>query len=177
MNKLIKVAVTGPESTGKSFLAKALAEHYATQWVPEFARKYLETLGRPYTYSDILTMAQGQKKEEIRLGAKAHKLLFCDTELINHKIWSLHKYGRVDEWIEASIHTQPYDLYLLCDIDMPWEPDPLRENPEERFFFFHWFQKEIKTLDKPFGIISGQGTARVQRAIEVVDDFLRKSNL
>ncbi|MDN4164476.1 ATP-binding protein [Cytophagales bacterium LB-30] len=174
MDKLIKVAITGPESTGKSYLAKALAKHYATQWVPEFARQYLETLGRPYAYSDILTMAQGQKKEEIRLGAKANSLLFCDTELINHKIWSLHKYGRVDEWIEASIRTQPYDVYLLCDIDMPWEPDPLRENPDERFFFFHWFQKEIKVLEKPFYTISGMGAQRVQRAIDAIDDFLAR---
>ncbi len=171
-HKIIRrISITGPESTGKSALAEALAHHYQTEWAPEFARDYLSRLGRPYTEEDILTIARGQLMEEKRGFEKAVSFLFCDTELIVTKIWSEVKYQRCHPWILETIQTHPYDLFLLCDIDLPWEPDPLREHPDKRRFLYELYLNELTNRKFPFAVIRGTGPARLQNAISAIGSF------
>jgi NadR type nicotinamide-nucleotide adenylyltransferase len=171
----MRVAITGPESTGKSTLASALADHYNTSWVPEYARDYLNKLNRPYTYEDVEKIAIGQIELEDKLASTAIKVLFCDTELIVIKIWLEYKYNKVPDWIEEEIKKRQYDLILLCDIDIPWEPDPLRENPDLRKFFFDWFVKEIKANQFKYIVISGSEKQRLESAIIAIDQIIPKT--
>jgi NadR type nicotinamide-nucleotide adenylyltransferase len=170
--KMVKtIAVTGPESTGKSVLAKQLAEHYQTVWVPEFARSYLENLGRAYTEKDILEIAKGQVRAEETAATSANGFLFCDTELIVTKIWSEVKYRRCDPWIINGVERQSYDLYLLCDIDLPWEYDPLREHPHIRKDLFRLYHKELTVRNFSFAIVRGVGPRRLENAIDAIERF------
>lgn len=171
MAEIIKVAVTGPESTGKSMLASQLANHYQTTWVPEFARNYLAEINRPYVETDILQIAKGQVQLEKRLQGSAKHLLFCDTELIVTKVWSEVKYQRCDPWILDRISSQPYQLYLLCDIDLPWEFDPLREHPDRRGDLFQRYLRELDGRGLPFVVIRGMGEERLYNAINAVELF------
>ncbi|MCX6272053.1 MAG: ATP-binding protein [Bacteroidetes bacterium] len=163
-----KIAITGPESTGKSALAALLADHYQTVWVPEYAREYLDKKGPDYQLKDILQIAKSQLASEKNMAIKANGWLFCDTELIVTKIWAEYVYKTCPSWIEQQLEKQDHDLYLLCDIDIPWEPDPLREHPGLRQFFFDWFYKELKTRNKPFEVVSGLGIERVSNAIKLI---------
>jgi NadR type nicotinamide-nucleotide adenylyltransferase len=166
-----RIAITGPESTGKSMLASQLASHYKTAWVPEYAREYLDHLGRPYLEEDLLKIAHGQlSAEEIQL-PKASTYLFCDTELLVIKIWSEVKYNRCHPWIMEAITALPYDLYLLCDIDLPWEYDPLREHPDQRNFLFELYCNELMRRGSPFYVVRGLGKDRLANAIDIIENF------
>lgn len=172
-----RIAITGPESTGKSILAHQLADHFETAWVPEFAREYIDQLGRPYKESDILTIAQGQLKMEkerereliATTRSAGEQYLFCDTEGLVTKIWSDVKFGRCDPWILHQIETSPYDLYLLCYIDIPWEYDPQREHPEMREQLFTMYHNELLERNLNFRVVSGLGEDRLKNAINLVD--------
>jgi NadR type nicotinamide-nucleotide adenylyltransferase len=174
--KPVRIAVTGPESTGKSMLAQALAKHYHASWIPEYAREYIDRLDRPYDQDDILLIAQGQLEQENRAIALADRIIFADTELIVTKIWSDVKYGHCDPWILENIDSRPYDLYLLCYIDIPWEADPQREHPHMRQYLFDLYFKELTDRGLPFAVIKGLGEARLQNAVKAVDDLLLGSN-
>ena len=166
---IIRIAITGPESTGKSVLSGQLARYYGTEWVPEYSRKYLHELGRDYDYDDILNIAKGQLRREKVLLPGADRFLFCDSEAIVTKIWCEVKYGKCHDWILKQIKLNPYDLYLLCDIDLPWEDDPLREHPDKRPYLFSLYQSELKERKLPFHIISGLGDSRLREAIKIID--------
>lgn len=165
---MIKVVVIGPESTGKTTLAQALAAHFNTNWVPEFARIYLDELKRPYKESDLLQIARGQLEMEDTALSQANERLFCDTDLRVIKIWSLYRYGRVNDWISEQISHRLYDLYLLMDIDLPWKPDPQREHPHERAKLLGQYRQELHASSIPYVLISGKGPNRLERAIEAV---------
>jgi NadR type nicotinamide-nucleotide adenylyltransferase len=160
--------VTGPESTGKSQLAESLAAYFHTVWVPEYAREYLAALQRDYVYEDIALIARGQLMKEAEKALLARDFLFCDTELLVTKIWSEFKYQRCDPWISGQILTHTYDLYLLCDIDLPWEYDPLREHPDMRKVLFDLYKNELDQSGLPYGIVKGFGEARRQCALEII---------
>ncbi|MBM3435986.1 MAG: ATP-binding protein, partial [Bacteroidetes bacterium] len=129
MERLVRrIAITGPECTGKSELAVRLAQHFKTLWIPEYAREFISKLKRPYTYDDILTIAKKQVTLENEASAKADKILISDTELIVCKIWCEFKFRKCHPWILEKINQQSFDLYLLTDIDLPWQPDPQREH-------------------------------------------------
>lgn len=166
---LKRIAITGPESTGKSELAEKLANYYNTIWVPEYAREYLENIRRPYIQDDILMIAKGQLKKEEALVSMAGKYLFCDTEFIVTRIWSEFRYGNCHQWIERQIELHRYDLYLLCDIDIPWKDDPLREHPDKRRELFDLYYNELADRNFPFKVISGFGDERLKRAISEID--------
>ena len=138
-----RILILGPESTGKSTLAKDLAIHFGEPWVPEFAREYLERLERPYQFEDLAEIGEGQVKLEDQLAEKAQKFLFCDTDLRVIHIWSEHRFGKTDPWVLEEIQQRKYELILLTDTDLPWEPDPLREYPEleMRQYFFEKYRK------------------------------------
>lgn len=165
------VAITGPESTGKSQLAAGLAAHYHAAWVPEYAREYLAALGRPYEEEDVVKIARGQLASERLAMKKAGSWLFCDTELLVTKIWSEVKYGRCHPWITGNLEKPGYGIYLLCDIDLPWEYDPLREHPDRRKFLFDLYFNELNSRGWPFAVIRGQGSDRLGNAIGILENF------
>jgi NadR type nicotinamide-nucleotide adenylyltransferase len=161
---VLRIAITGPESTGKSELAEKLSAYYRTVFVPEVAREYLEKLGRPYIFEDIVKIAKKQLSLENSLAAKTTNLLFCDTDILVTKVWSKFKFGKCDLWIEEMVNSHRYDLYLLCDIDLPWMEDPLRENPFHREELFGIYLKELQQLKVNFAVISGIGVERSENA-------------
>jgi len=167
-----KIAILGPESTGKSELSKALAEHFNTVWVPEYARRYIDNLGRPYNKSDLKKIANGQIQLEDSQLEHARDFLFCDTNLLVIKVWSEHKYGSCDEWILNELISRNYDLYLLTDVDIPWEEDPQREHPMLRSYFFDVYRNELENAVVNYGIIRGTGSERVENALSVIETFL-----
>lgn len=174
MGTLRKIAVTGPESTGKSALCEALAKHYGTVWVPEYARGYLQDHSGEYTPKDLDRIAEGQRLAEKRAEKDARGFLFCDTEMTVMKIWSEHAFGYCTEAIARAYRSQHYDLYLLTDVDLPWEPDPLREHPQLRSYFFELYERHLREAGQAFGIVSGTGETRTRRAIELVETLLPK---
>ena len=166
-----KIAIIGPESTGKSWLAEQLASHYSTSWVPEYAREYLDTIDRPYVQEDLTEIAKGQLELEGRKMEEAHNFLFCDTNLIVINIWSDHKYGNTDPFILNHLQVEGYDHYLLTNIDLPWEPDPLREHPDMRDHFFKVYHQYMLKHRHPFDLISGVGESRLKNAITAIDSL------
>ncbi len=172
---MIKIAITGPESTGKSSISEELAEHYKTLWVPEFARKYLSKIGQDYTEKDVLQIAKGQYRAEQNMLGSANRLLICDTDFIVLKIWHEYKYNTPCEWINEKVSEHIYDLYLLMDTDIEWKFDPLRENPDNRTYFFELFKTELQKNNFNYKIIQGTGEERTQNAIKAIDAFLKSS--
>jgi nicotinamide riboside kinase len=165
----IKVVITGPESTGKSALTMHLAQTFDAPYALEFARSYLEQLGRPYSQTDLLAIAQGQTLWNTPpAGAD---LFFCDTDLLNIQIWSHFKFGFCDAAITAAATQQLPTLYLLCDVDLPWEADPLREHPHQRKLLFDLHLRAVAATGIPFKIISGIGPKRLKAAEDAVRGF------
>ena len=172
-NSVIKIAVVGPESTGKSTMAQFLARHYHTVWVPEYARAYCANLTEPCTWQDEVNMFYGQLALEKELLPQANKLLICDTTFITVKIWSEYTFGRSPQEVLDELPKHPYDLYLLLDIDLPWEEDPLRDFPHMREHFMEVWYKELNALDANYVLISGTGDDRYANAIKAIDEFLK----
>jgi NadR type nicotinamide-nucleotide adenylyltransferase len=173
VKKIPKVCVLGPECTGKTALSKALAEHYKTDWVAEYARAYLGKLGRPYDQPDLLKIAHGQLRMEGEWIRDANNLLICDTNLIVIKIWSEVKFGSVDPDILEKMAESSYDLYLLTYIDVPWENDPLREHPGRREELYQLYLSELKKLPTPFVEVKGSLEQRKKSAIEAIQKYLK----
>jgi NadR type nicotinamide-nucleotide adenylyltransferase len=167
---LRKIAITGPESTGKSWLAEHLAKEFNTVWVPEYAREYLSGKDRAYDLEDVVEIAKGQLAHENRLISRANQFLFSDTEMLVCKIWTDFVFNQIPDFIEQAFENQHYDLYLLCDIDLPWEPDPLREHPNSRQIIFDKYKMELTRAHLPFVIINGFGENRLKHAINVIHE-------
>ena len=174
-----RIVVTGPESSGKTTLCKQLAIHYNTQYISEYARTYLEKLERPYQQKDLLAIAQGQVALE---NAKKHHnkpYLFFDTGIEVIKLWSLIKYQSVDQRIENLLQTRSYDLYLLCQPDLAWESDPLREasDQKERWEIYDWYVNELNQHNIPWFTISGEGEKRIMAALRLIDHHFGHNTL
>ncbi len=163
-SKIIKVAVIGPESTGKSEMCRQLAKEYNTIFVPEFARNYLTNLGRPYTYEDVIYIGEQQMLLEKEYEKRANKILFCDTNLITIKIWLQVVFNKVPFYMDVLINKNKYDKTFLMDIDLPWENDPLREHPNRRKEILNLHLIELESHKSKFNLISGLGTERLQNA-------------
>ncbi len=170
---LKRVAITGPESTGKTKLALWLAAEYQTLWVPEYAREYLEKNGQDYKLEDVEAIARGQLARENAAAKSVRKVLFCDTDLLVTKIWCEVVFGVCPEWIKQQFHTHQYDLYLLCYPDIPWEPDPLRENPDNLKELFELYRKTLKENNLPFQVVKELGDVRFENARTFVDEMLK----
>lgn len=173
---MLRIALTGPESTGKTTLSRLLAAHYRTAWAPEYARAYLEERGPQYTLPDLEEIARGQLQAEEAAEQEARRLgrplVFCDTDLLVIKVWSEHAFGHCPDWILRRIAQQHYDLVLLLNVDLPWEPDPLREHPQHRQYFYDIYQRELRGQLSNFAEISGTPAQRLDEACFHVDALL-----
>ena len=167
-----KIAVVGPESTGKSTMSAYLAKHYNTVWVPEYARDYCAKLTEPYTWQDEINMFYGQLDLEAEMLPMANELLICDTTFITVKIWSDYTFGRTPQEVLDELPKHTYDLYLLLNIDLPWEEDPLRDFPHMREHFMQIWIKELQALDARYVLISGTGDDRYKNAVNAIDEFI-----
>jgi len=173
--QLIKIAVVGPESTGKSMISAALAQAYATVCVPEYSREYCRNLNRAYTLQDELNIFYGQVALEKSLAPLAvNGLLICDTTFLTVKVWCDYLFGDTPTEVKEELKRHPYDFYLLMDIDLPWEDDPLRDfpEPEQRIYFLRVWQKELAALNASYALISGLGNERYANAKRAVDHWL-----
>jgi NadR type nicotinamide-nucleotide adenylyltransferase len=171
-NDIIRIALIGPESTAKSTLSEALAKHYNTVWVKEYAREYLSILKSKYTLTDILTIAKEQLELEKNALKKANKIIFADTELIISKVWCEDVFNVCPDWISQNIQSHKYDLYLLTYPDLLWEADPLRENPNRRIYFYDLYEKELNAIQANYAIIKGEQDQRLKNCISSIDLFL-----
>ncbi len=169
---LKRIAIIGPESTGKTTLARELANHYTTQWVPEYSREYLNGIEGEYSYQDVLNIAMGQLESENRMAKQASGFLFIDTELIINKVWCEYKWKTCHRWILDRLMDHHYDLYLLTDYDLPWEFDPLRENPDTRDVLFDIYRNELENYGFNYKIVKGQGPERLKNAIKMIENVL-----
>ena len=169
-----KIILTGPESSGKTTMAADLAAHFGAEWLPEFARQYLGDLGRGYQQSDLLKIAQGQLALEDELASRSAGFCFLDTSLEVIKIWSEIRFGQCDPWILEKMQARKGDFYLLCQPDLPWAFDPLRENPDDRWMLFDLYRHELRALAVDFAELNGHGTDRLHQAISLVERFLAR---
>ncbi|MEN3333299.1 MAG: HTH-type transcriptional regulator, transcriptional repressor of biosynthesis s [Blastocatellia bacterium] len=172
-----RVAIVGPESTGKTTLARRLAAHYQTVWVAEFAREYLDAKNaeRPLadiTPADIAAIARGQIASEEKRARQANQLLICDTELLTTRLWSEHFFGDCEDWICRAASERRYDLYLLTDVDVAWVADPHRDAPHLRERFLNHLRRELQLSERRFVLISGSFDERLRRAIAAIDSLI-----
>lgn len=165
-----KIGIIGAESTGKTELCEALAKHYNTIFVPEYAREYFNDSDiYNYTLEDLVIIAKKQIELENDLIKRANKFLFCDTTLITLKIWAELEFKKVPAFIEEQLLKQDYDYYLITNNDIAWTPDPLRQNKYSRDLLFEMNETEVKKFNMPYSIISGVRNQRLKNAIEVVN--------
>ena len=190
---LKKIVVIGPESTGKSSLCAELAAHYHTAWCPEYAREFLLRQGMNYTYEDLLTIARSQIEMEENYiesisgraadisgpgngepNRPAGPVLFIDTDMYVMKVWCEFVFGKCHTWILDQIAHRKYDLYLLCNTDLAWVRDELREYPdlESRQRLFHIYKDAMVNQKTPWIEISGDYQARFRKAVQAVDKLL-----
>ncbi len=176
---IIKVVIFGPESTGKTTISRQLARYYNTVWVPEYAREYLQDKWNNHretcTNDDLIPIAVGQMKLENELAKKADKLLICDTDLLETKVYSQEYYGGfVDERLNEAANTNQYDLYFLTYIDTPWEADDLRDRPDQRQEMFDAFENALKSHHKNYILLKGDKKTRLATAVKAIDELLKK---
>jgi len=162
---MLKIIVTGPESSGKTTLCKELSKHFKIPFTKEFAREYLDVLNRDYNQDDLLKIAKGQLQAE-------NGIQLLDTDLITLKIWSKYKYGSCDKWILNQVEKQKSEkrFYLLCKPDIPWEADPQRENPNGREELFEIYKKEIESLGHDYFIVEEEN--RTEKSISKISPLI-----
>ncbi|MBQ4819786.1 ATP-binding protein [Aquimarina sp. MMG016] len=175
----IKVVLFGPESTGKTTLCKQLADYYKTEWVPEYMREYLQEKWdeskEVCTYDDLLPIAEGQMNWENESAKKVQNILFCDTNLLELKVYAeVYYQGKVPEVLNKISLENVYDLYLLTYIDTPWTPDDLRDKPNEREEMFFRFRASLEKYDLPYIVLKGDQKTRLQKAIISIDQLIKK---
>lgn len=175
----LKVVLFGPESTGKTTLAKLLGEHYQTEWVPEYMREFLERkwelTGELISRDDLLPIANGQLKSEQEAIQRVDSLLICDTDLLEIKVYSEYYYDGYcpKEIVEQAIDNKP-DIYLLMYIDTVWEEDMLRDRPNDREEMFQIFENELIKQNLPYQVLVGGKEKRFKRSVEIIDSLIKE---
>lgn len=179
---IVKIVLFGPESTGKTTLSKQLARHYNTVWAPEYAREYLQKKWNNHRKTceakDLIPIAIGQMKLENKLAKKADRILICDTDLLETKVYSEEFYGFVDQDLNEAAKINNYDLYLLTYIDTPWEEDDLRDRTKQRLKMFTAFEEALQKNNKPYLLLKGNKEDRFKKAAETINTIIdSKENL
>ena len=173
---MLRIAIVGPESSGKTTLCEALAQHYQCAYTKEYARAYLEDNGPGYTEDDLIHIARGQLLVEGQAQELAVKhggdLIICDTDMITIRIWSKEKFGRCHPLIKKLAQSVKYDLWLLCTPDIPWEPDPLREDPHDRDRLFVVYRSVLDQSKKNYVVIRGDRGERVAAATAAINKLI-----
>jgi NadR type nicotinamide-nucleotide adenylyltransferase len=172
-----KIIVIGPESTGKSTLCQQLAEHYGTCWCPEFAREYLKEKGPQYSFEDLLNIAMGQLElEDTMLTTARNGFYFIDTDMYVMKVWCEVVFQQCHTWILKQIAARKYDLYLLCNVDLPWVKDELREYPdlEMRKKLYQMYKDIVINSGTRWAEISGRDTERLQTAVSIINTIYKR---
>ncbi len=165
----IRIAVTGPESTGKTTLAVQLADHFNGLYIPEYARTYVENLPGHYGFEDIENIAKAQIEQYNSTTTNTEKIFFFDTWLIITKVWFNWVYRKVPDWLDKMIVNCPVDLFLVCRPDLPWQADPVRENGgENRVRLFELYLSELKHYGFAFVEIGGTDDDRLRNAITAI---------
>lgn len=171
-----RVVLTGSESTGKTTLARRLAEHFGTEWVPEFVRDYAAAKGTPLTFEDHGPVARGQIQREDEYIARSRTsgaaVLIQDTDLLSTAVYCAHYYGASPAWIEQAVQERRPDLYLLLEIDIPWEADPQRDRGHMRPEMQALFAEAVRRSGAPFVVIRGSGEARFDAARAAIERTL-----
>jgi len=175
-----RIAVIGPESSGKSWLCQELAGYFGTSWVEEFARGYMATLTlnpspagreREIRFEELTLIARRQILSVEEAVPKAHRYLFCDTDLHNICVWSEYAFQRCDPWLARAEENQHFDLYLLLKPDIPWIADGIRQNPHLREELFARYEARLIEKKRPYVIIRGEPKARLHQGIKAIRDF------
>lgn len=177
-----KIVIIGPESTGKSTLCEKLADHFQTSWCPEYAREYLMAHGTNYTYDTLLDIAMGQMALEDKYIEKIindtrltthNSRLFIDTDMHVMNVWCKFVFGKTHSWILDQITNRKYDLYLLCNVDLPWVKDELREYPDlaRREKLYDIYKEIMINQPVPWIDISGNYEERFEKAVAAVDNL------
>jgi NadR type nicotinamide-nucleotide adenylyltransferase len=167
-----RVVLTGSESTGKTSLTADLSRHYDAVWVPEYARSYAASKGAPLEASDVEPIAQGQIDLQDAALSRAGRLLLLDTDLLSTAVYARHYYGQCPDWVTQAVLTRRADLYLLCDIDLPWEADPQRDRPHEREQLQGLFDEALRSRRFPVVRIRGSRQDRFHAARTAIDALL-----
>ncbi len=167
---MIRIAVTGPESCGKTTLCEQLSKETVCVWFPEFARTYLEQRDGAYEKADLDAIALGQAA--LWNKHARGKLAFYDTDMTVLKVWSEYKYGTCSAVLMQLYEAQQFDHYFLCSPDIPWEADPLREHPHQRIELFEIYKAELTQMNRPFTIVKGNETERLFICKEILDSIL-----
>lgn len=170
-----RICVYGPESTGKSTLARQLAEYYQTEWVHEFGRDYVAQNGDKWGFKDIVPIAKGHARLEQQAALKANKLVFSDTDPIITSVFCRDRYGRVPRFVKELADQKRYDLHLFCDIDLPWVEDAQRDLGHRRQEMKQILLDELRRRNLPFAMVSGSGDDRLRCAVSHVDAFLAQT--
>jgi NadR type nicotinamide-nucleotide adenylyltransferase len=169
---MIRIALTGPECTGKSTLTVQLAKHYNAPYFSEYARDYIGSLDREYTYEDVVHIAEvqiRQAKQEVPAGAR---IAFFDTYLIITKVWFNVVFGKYPGWIDEELKSGTIDLYLLCNTEIPWIADNVRENGGEmREKLYSVYEKELQDMGCRYVVVTGTDSVRLIHAIEAIERF------
>ena len=177
-SKCLKIVLFGPESTGKTTLAKQLADHFSTLWVPEYMRTYLQQKwdaeGKKCTKDDLMPIAEGQMRLENEAAKLVDKLLICDTNLLEIRVYSQYYYdGFCPDQIKKYAKENTYDLYFLTSVDVPWEIDDLRDRPDDRQEMFRTFETQLNEYHLQYQTLKGSEVERFESAVEKIIELLK----
>lgn len=163
---MLKIAITGPESSGKTTLARALSAHFKVSFIPEYARTYLENKEGKYDQKELDIIAQGQLQSLLEFD---NNIAICDTDFSVLEIWSRYKYTSVSDLILELVAENIFDLHILCSPDIPWEEDELRENPNSRTQLFKLYKESLSKYNKNYIVVSGLHENRIEKSLQAID--------